>query len=193
MPAGPRREVEQRTTTTPSTRVAHVHCVRSGPGRRSGIRSYRSSSSGPETPMPSWIASPMTACSASRPFWFVVSPGNNQSVTSAPDGASPAKATLGGRRLDGLLGHIAPEVVEPVELARLRREDVQDDVEVVGDDPRRLALPRHRAGQKALVLLQARMDLVPDALRLARVVPRAHDEIVGVGAHRLHVEDDDVP
>ena len=39
---------------------------------------------------------------------------------------------------DGALRRLAPELLEPVELARLRREDVDDDVEVVHEDPARL-------------------------------------------------------
>src|SRR3954451_8273878 len=127
--------------TTSSIRVAHLHCVRSSAGRRSRMRSYRSSSRGLETPMPSRIASRMTAFSARSPFWFVVSSSNSRSVARASDEPYSRKTTSGRRRLDRLLGHVAPEIVETVELARLRREDVQDDVEVVRDDPRRLALP----------------------------------------------------
>ena len=37
------------------------------------------------------------------------------------------------RELDGR--HVTPELLEPVVLPRLRREDVEDDVEVVGQDP----------------------------------------------------------
>src|SRR6266481_5231403 len=48
---------------------------------------------------------------------------------------------------------------------------IAHDVEVVGDDPRRLRLARDRARQQALVLLQTRVNLVPDARRLPRVVP----------------------
>ena len=32
-------------------------------------------------------------------------------------------------------GHVAPQLLEPVEAARVRREHVQDDVEIVRDDP----------------------------------------------------------
>src|SRR5213593_285730 len=39
------------------------------------------------------------------------------------------------------LRHIAPEILEAVETACLRREEVEDHVEVVGDDPLRLAEP----------------------------------------------------
>jgi len=99
---------------------------------------------------------------------------------------------LRARRLDGLGGDIAPQVVEPVEVARVGREHVQHDVEVVGDDPRRLALACDGTRQQGLVALQHRVHLVPDRLRLPRVVPGRDDEVVGVAAHRLHVHDDDV-
>ena len=49
-----------------------------------------------------------------------------------------------------LLRDVAPEVFEPVEVARFLREDVQHDVEVVGDDPRRLALAGGRAREQAV-------------------------------------------
>ena len=41
-------------------------------------------------------------------------------------------------------------------------------------------------------MLHLEVDLVPDRLRLARVVPLADDEVVGKGADGPHVEDDDV-
>ena len=43
-----------------------------------------------------------------------------------------------------------------------------------------------------MLLLHPAVHLVPDALRLARVPTRDHDEVVGVGADGLHIEDDDV-
>src|SRR6187551_258667 len=45
---------------------------------------------------------------------------------------------LGGRDLELDRGHVAPQLLEAVEAPRLGREEVEDDVEVVGDDPRRL-------------------------------------------------------
>ena len=106
-----------------------------------------------------------------------------------------------GRRAGGPLGgrsghfderHIAPQVLEAVVRARLRREDVQHRVEVVGDDPGALALAVDRAREQALVVLQPVAHLVVDRRRLARVAAAAHDEEVGVDGHRPHVEDDDV-
>ena len=65
-------------------------------------------------------------------------------------------------------------------------------VEIVGDDPGRLALALDRARQHTPVLLQPLVHLVVDRLRLPRVLARADDEEVGVGARRPHVEDDHV-
>src|SRR3972149_10176638 len=42
---------------------------------------------------------------------------------------------LAGRRFELDRGHVGPQVLEPVVRPRLRREDVEDDVEVVGGDP----------------------------------------------------------
>ena len=116
-------------------------------------------------------------------------------VARASDGPCPKRTTaLGAGRLERLLGHVAPEVVEAVELARLGREDVQDDVEVVGDDPGRLALAGDRAraaGRRPSSGGRAPRPRCPSSG--AALLPGAHDEVVGVGAHRLHVEDDDVP
>ena len=89
-------------------------------------------------------------------------------------------------------GDVAPELFEPVVLAGLGGEDVEDDVEVVGEDPPRLALPGDGARQQPLFLLQALADLVVDGLRLTRALPGAEDEEVRVRAHGPHVEDDDV-
>src|SRR5215213_11382179 len=49
-------------------------------------------------------------------------------------------------------GYIAPQLLEPVEAAGVRREDVQDDVEVVGQDPGRLARPFHGRRDHAIIL-----------------------------------------
>ncbi len=57
-------------------------------------------------------------------------------------GPTGSRQSSGGRRerrpLDGRdldRRHVVPELLEPIVGARLRREEVQDDVEVVGDDP----------------------------------------------------------
>ena len=70
---------------------------------------------------------------------------------------------------------------------------MQDDVEVVGDDPVALALALDGVGEDPLLaVLEAVADLVDDRLRLPRVLAGADDEVVGVRAHRPHVEDHDV-
>jgi hypothetical protein len=89
--------------------------------------------------------------------------------------AGGVKRRLGGRgrprldrgELDG--GHVAPQLLEPVEATRLRREEVEDDVEVVGDDPTRLGHARRGAWEQTVLLLQDARDLVVDRLRLASV------------------------
>ena len=90
-------------------------------------------------------------------------------------------------------GHVVPELLEPVVVAGLGREDMQDDVEVVGDDPVALALAVDRVGEDPFIaVLEAVADLVHDRPRLTRVLAGADDEVVGVRAHRPHVEDDDL-
>ena len=69
---------------------------------------------------------------------------------------------------------------------------MQDDVEVVDDDPRALRRAVDRVGQDPVVALQAGIHLVLDRLRLPRVLPGADDEEVRVDAHGPHVEDEDV-
>src|SRR5919197_2230333 len=88
--------------------------------------------------------------------------------------------------------HVAPQLFEPVVLARLGRENVEDDVDVVGHDPAALGLAGDRRRERALVVLQALVHLVPDRLRLARVLPGREHEEVRVGTHGAHVENEDV-
>ena len=52
--------------------------------------------------------------------------------------------------------------------------------------------PVPRARDQLLVVLQPSVHLVPDRGRLPRVAARRDDEVIGEGAHRPHVEDDDV-
>ena len=103
---------------------------------------------------------------------------------------APRLVLLAGRDFDRR--RVAPQLFEAVIGARVRREDVQHDVEVVGDDPGRLSLAVDRRRQQALLSLQPTVHLVVDRGRLPRVLARAHDEVVGVGACRPHVENDDV-
>src|SRR5215217_6969669 len=102
--------------------------------------------------------------------------------------SGPSIALLPDRAARGL----APELLEPVELARVRREDVDDDVEVVHQDPARLREALDAARQQAVLLLEALMDAVVDGLRLAVGVARADDEEVRVAEHAAEVELGDV-
>jgi hypothetical protein len=103
-----------------------------------------------------------------------------------------SETALGSCRVQLDRGHVAPEILEPVVRPRLRREDVQDDIEVVDEDPVALRLALHRARRQPVFGLQAFADLVVDRLRLPRVAPRAEDEEVGVDADGPQIEDDDV-
>ena len=69
---------------------------------------------------------------------------------------------------------------------------MQDGVDVVGDDPGRLALAGDGARQETVVALHREVHLVADRLHLARVAAGGDDEEIGVVAHRPHVEDGDV-
>src|SRR3954468_5053487 len=107
-----------------------------------------------------------------------------------PDGRPRLRCA--GLLADGALRGLAPELLEPVEVARLRREDVDDDVEVVHEDPARLADALDAARQQALVLLEAQVDAVVDGLRLTVGRAGDDDEEVGVARHLAQVEHDDV-
>jgi len=69
---------------------------------------------------------------------------------------------------------------------------VEDDVEVVHEDPVAVPVALDRARPQPLVRPQALPDLVVDRLCLARVSPRAEDEEVGVGGDGPQIEDQDV-
>ena len=100
-----------------------------------------------------------------------------------PDGNQPTDSR---RRL-------APELLQPVVLARVRREDVHHHVQVVQEDPARLAVALGAARQQPLVrVLQLLVDRVVDRLRLALGVARADHEEVGVGHDPAQVEHADV-
>jgi len=88
--------------------------------------------------------------------------------------------------------HVAPQLFEPVVLARIGREDVQDDIEVVRDDPGSLARPVDALREQPLVLLQPGVHLVPDRRALPRIAPGCNHEVVREGALGPHVEDHDV-
>src|SRR4051794_11522503 len=103
-------------------------------------------------------------------------------VVSGP-AASPARP-LPHRALRRL----APELLEAVEVARVGREDVHDDVEVVHEDPAGLGQAFDAAWGDPVVLLEALADAVGDRLRLAVRVAGADDEAVRVVEHAGDVE-----
>jgi hypothetical protein len=100
----------------------------------------------------SWLLS----AGASR-SWTSVRLTHSDNLTAPPDERRPngqrhrdtwsAACGSGGRGFDDLVRHVTPEIVEPVEIARIGREHVQHDVEVVRDDPGGLALTCNRARQ----------------------------------------------
>src|SRR5215217_7057073 len=98
----------------------------------------------------------------------------------------------GGLLADGALGRLAPELLEAVEVPRLGREDVHDDVEVVHEDPAGLVDALDAAGQEPVVVLEPLADAVVDRLRLPVRVAGADDEVVRVAQHAPEVELDDV-
>ena len=89
------------------------------------------------------------------------------------------------------LRHVAPELLEPVELARRRGEHVHDDVEVVEQDPVSLPLALGPRGAHAL-LSQAALDLIGDGLGLTGVAAREDDEPVRERDRLAHLEQDGV-
>src|SRR3954464_11742041 len=68
--------------------------------------------------------------------------------------------------LDRALGRLAPELLEAVVLAGVRREDVDDDVEVVHEDPARLGQALDAARKQPVVLLHVLVDAIVDRLGL---------------------------
>lgn len=87
-------------------------------------------------------------------------------------------------------GHVAPESLEAVELARPRGEDVHDDVEEVDEDPLglALALDARRTPRRAEPLA----DAVGDRLGLTGGGAGDEDEEVGVGDRLADGKDGDV-
>src|SRR5215210_4638419 len=87
----------------------------------------------------------------------------------SPASVSERSLRRRGVELDGR--HVRPELLKAVVAARLGREDVQDDVEVVREDPISLPLPLDRSRPQLVLVLEALADLVDDRLRLPRVTP----------------------
>ena len=96
------------------------------------------------------------------------------------------------RRVELDRGHVAPELLEAVVATGIGREDVKDDVEVVGEDPVPLVRAFDGARPELVVCLQPLPHLIRDRLRLAGIAPGAKDEEVRIRADRPQVEDDDV-
>src|SRR5262245_20343909 len=84
-----------------------------------------------------------------------------------PDGSGGARSPrgrrrlgLGGRDLELDRGHVAPQLLEAVEAPGVGGEEVEDDVEVVRDDPRRLGRAGGGPWQQIVLPLQDAGDLV---------------------------------
>ena len=60
-------------------------------------------------------------------------------TTTAATAVTAARRTVLGGAVERARRNLTPELLEPVEVARLGREHVHDDVEVVHQDPARLA------------------------------------------------------
>src|SRR3954471_3718792 len=111
--------------------------------------------------MPSSTAAVVIFISAMAPFRLV------ESTNACSHSSRTELADRAGRGF-------APELLQPVVLAGLRREDVHDHVEVVEQDPARLAGALRAARQQAVVrVLELLGDRVVDRLRLALRVARA--------------------
>src|SRR5919199_1953425 len=108
----------------------------------------------------------------------------------------PAAALIAPNRrasgADRTLRGLAPELLEAVEVARVGREHVDDDVQVVHEDPAGLGDALLAARQQPMVLLEALPDAVVDGLRLTVRVAGADDEVVRVAEDAAQVELDDV-
>src|SRR4051794_14085788 len=80
--------------------------------------------------------------------------------------SSRASRSASNRLRDGLRRRVAPELLEPVVAAGVGREDVHDCVEIVHQDPARLAEPFDAPRQPAVHVLQLLVDRVVDRFRL---------------------------
>src|SRR5438552_9878437 len=79
------------------------------------------------------------------------------------------------RRLEVVARHVAPQRLEAVVVPGVGREDVDDHVEVVHEDPARLTQALHPLGQELVLLLEPHVDPVVDRLGLAVGPPGADD------------------
>src|SRR5215212_6506977 len=106
--------------------------------------------------------------------------GGSSPPSSTSEGPHRAALRRAGLLRHGAPGRLAPELLEAIELARLGREDVDDHVEVVHQDPARLAEALDAAREQPMLLLEPVVDAVVDRLCLAVGVAGADDEEVGV-------------
>src|SRR4051812_43597260 len=106
---------------------------------------------------------------------------------------SPANRPLGGSNplADGAGGRLAPELLEAVERAGVRREDVDHAVPVVHEYPARLACALD-ARRVDPLRLERPVDRVVNRLGLALGPAAADEEVVGVPDERPDVEHADV-
>ena len=82
-----------------------------------------------------------------------------------------------------------PEAFQSVVFAGLGRENVDQQVAVIGQHPFGLAVPFDIGGQLAGLMFQAQSDLVADGLHLFLIAAGADDEVVGEGGDAGEVED----
>jgi hypothetical protein len=89
-------------------------------------------------------------------------------------------------------GGVAPEVFEVVEFADVAAHDVDDDIEVIEDDPGGVDGAIRAAGGQLVIFFEVLLDFVDDGaeVRLARA--GANDEVIGNAGDFAEVEDDDV-
>src|SRR6267378_908315 len=113
-------------------------------------------------------------------------------TTIAAAAVTAPRLTVLGGAVERARRNLAPELLEPVEVARLGREDVHDDVEVVHEDPTGLTEPLDPLRQQAVLLLHPEVDAVVDGLGLALRVARADNEVVRVAERAAEVQLDDV-
>ena len=89
---------------------------------------------------------------------------------------------------------LAPQGFEPVELARLFAEEVDNDIAVIQQRPAAAAVNRafDAEGADLLFELETLQQLVGDGAGLALVVNRGNHEVIGEGGLLVNVEQDNV-
>ena len=85
----------------------------------------------------------------------------------------------------------APQPLERVELSCVRREDVDDEVEVIEQDPLR-ALVALDVSRSHLDGLETFLDGIGNGMYLSRVGARADQEVVGEGTRLSQIKNGDV-